>query len=142
MRRGAIIDPRWFRHHVPELRRRSSQSISSPAGHHASIPFKPTMSRVYDEETPLLSTKYGSTVTTDVKSTTPGKRRIGVFSATFIIFNRIIGTGWALFVSMNKKVSDTSARRIFATPSMILGLSGSVGLSLYDTDLPRSQSSS
>ncbi|KAF6746901.1 hypothetical protein DFP72DRAFT_921489 [Ephemerocybe angulata] len=42
------------------------------------------------------------------------KPRIGVFSAVFIIFNRIIGTG------------------IFATPSMILGLSGSVGLSLYD----------
>lgn len=41
-----------------------------------------------------------------------GKPRIGVFSAVFIIFNRIIGTG------------------IFATPSMILGLSGSVGLSL------------
>ncbi|KAJ3537276.1 hypothetical protein NMY22_g5657 [Coprinellus aureogranulatus] len=39
-------------------------------------------------------------------------RRIGVVSAIFIIFNRIIGTG------------------IFATPSMILGLSGSVGLSL------------
>ncbi|KAF9005181.1 amino acid/polyamine transporter I [Cyathus striatus] len=40
------------------------------------------------------------------------KRQIGVFSAMFIIFNRIIGTG------------------IFATPSMILSLSGSVGLSL------------
>ncbi|TFK21258.1 high affinity methionine permease [Coprinopsis marcescibilis] len=40
------------------------------------------------------------------------KRTIGVFSAVFIIFNRIIGTG------------------IFATPSTILYLSGSVGLSL------------
>ncbi|KDR72257.1 hypothetical protein GALMADRAFT_102004 [Galerina marginata CBS 339.88] len=42
----------------------------------------------------------------------PPKRQIGVVSAVFIIFNRIIGTG------------------IFATPSTILGFSGSVGLSL------------
>ncbi|KAF9459045.1 high affinity methionine permease [Collybia nuda] len=41
-----------------------------------------------------------------------GKRQIGVFSAVFIIFNRIIGTG------------------VFATPSTILALSGSVGLSM------------
>lgn len=40
------------------------------------------------------------------------RRRLGVFSATLLIFNRIIGTG------------------IFATPSTILSLSGSVGLSL------------
>ncbi|KAH8899128.1 amino acid transporter [Thozetella sp. PMI_491] len=42
-----------------------------------------------------------------------GKRQIGVFSAVFLIGNRIIGTG------------------IFATPSAILQLSGSVGLSLF-----------
>ncbi|KAJ3506123.1 hypothetical protein NLJ89_g7043 [Agrocybe chaxingu] len=42
----------------------------------------------------------------------PPVRQIGVVSAVFIIFNRIIGTG------------------IFATPSTILYLSGSVGLSL------------
>ncbi|KAF9483255.1 high affinity methionine permease [Pholiota conissans] len=41
------------------------------------------------------------------------RRQIGLFSAVFIIFNRIIGTG------------------VFATPSSILGLSGSVGLSLF-----------
>ncbi|KAL4796726.1 amino acid/polyamine transporter I [Aspergillus venezuelensis] len=46
--------------------------------------------------------------------TTPDDRRqIGIVSASFLIFNRVIGTG------------------IFATPSTILGLSGSVGLSLF-----------
>jgi amino acid transporter len=41
------------------------------------------------------------------------KRQIGVTSAVFLIFNRMIGTG------------------IFATPSAIFALSGSVGLSLF-----------
>ncbi|KAF2027847.1 amino acid transporter [Setomelanomma holmii] len=41
------------------------------------------------------------------------KRQIGVVSAVFLIFNRMIGTG------------------IFATPSAIFSLSGSVGLSLF-----------
>ena len=41
------------------------------------------------------------------------KRQIGLLSASFLIFNRMIGTG------------------IFATPSGILELSGSVGLSLF-----------
>lgn len=41
------------------------------------------------------------------------KRQIGVVSATFLIFNRIIGTG------------------IFATPSGILSQTGSVGLALF-----------
>ncbi|KAF9883398.1 hypothetical protein FE257_003521 [Aspergillus nanangensis] len=41
------------------------------------------------------------------------RRQIGVISASFLIFNRVIGTG------------------IFATPSTILSLSGSVGLSLF-----------
>ncbi|KAH7094392.1 high-affinity methionine permease [Paraphoma chrysanthemicola] len=41
------------------------------------------------------------------------KRQIGVTSAVFLIFNRMIGTG------------------IFATPSAIFSLSGSVGLSLF-----------
>ncbi|KAK4031491.1 amino acid permease-domain-containing protein [Parachaetomium inaequale] len=41
------------------------------------------------------------------------KRQIGVVSATFLVVNRIIGTG------------------IFATPGAILALSGSVGLSLF-----------
>ncbi|KAM5539761.1 hypothetical protein V8D89_006574 [Ganoderma adspersum] len=43
----------------------------------------------------------------------PGRKQIGLFSAIFIIFNRIIGTG------------------IFSTPSTILALSGSVGLALF-----------
>ena len=41
------------------------------------------------------------------------KRQIGITSAVFLIFNRMIGTG------------------IFATPSAIFTLSGSVGLSLF-----------
>ncbi|KAK5655204.1 hypothetical protein OQA88_6103 [Cercophora sp. LCS_1] len=41
------------------------------------------------------------------------KRQIGIVSATFLIVNRVIGTG------------------IFATPGAILSLSGSVGLSLF-----------
>ncbi|KAI8931087.1 hypothetical protein NX059_012098 [Plenodomus lindquistii] len=41
------------------------------------------------------------------------KRQIGVTSAVFLIFNRMIGTG------------------IFATPSSIFAMSGSVGLSLF-----------
>lgn len=40
------------------------------------------------------------------------RKQIGVFSASFLIFNRIIGTG------------------IFATPSMVLSLTGSVAMSL------------
>ncbi|KAL7275044.1 methionine permease [Rhizina undulata] len=47
-----------------------------------------------------------------VNQTSESRRQIGVASATFLIFNRMIGTG------------------IFATPSAILSLSGSVGLSL------------
>ncbi|PYH73661.1 high affinity methionine permease [Aspergillus vadensis CBS 113365] len=46
------------------------------------------------------------------EATPDDRRQIGVISASFLIFNRVIGTG------------------IFATPSTILSLSGSVGLSL------------
>lgn len=46
------------------------------------------------------------------ESTLPGRRQIGLISAIFIIFNRIIGTG------------------VFATPSTILAQSGSVGMTL------------
>lgn len=42
-----------------------------------------------------------------------GRKQIGVISAIFLVFNRMIGTG------------------IFATPSTILGYCGSVGLSLF-----------
>ena len=68
------------------------------------------------------SSKYGSVVDepivrstvgdSDEDSVNPERRQIGLTSAIFIIFNRIIGTG------------------VFATPSSILSLSGSVGLSL------------
>lgn len=44
--------------------------------------------------------------------TTAARRQIGLTSAIFLIFNRMVGTG------------------IFSTPSAILSLSGSVGLSL------------
>lgn len=46
-------------------------------------------------------------------SNVENRRQIGLLSAIFIIFNRIIGTG------------------VFATPSSILSYSGSVGLSLF-----------
>jgi amino acid transporter len=49
----------------------------------------------------------------DIYETSDGRRQIGLVSAIFLIFNRMIGTG------------------IFATPSSILALSGSVGLSLF-----------
>ncbi|KAK2809986.1 hypothetical protein FQN50_003400 [Emmonsiellopsis sp. PD_5] len=49
----------------------------------------------------------------DLYQTSPTRRQIGLTSAVFLIFNRMIGTG------------------IFATPSVILSLSGSVGLSLF-----------
>ncbi|KAI9658660.1 MAG: hypothetical protein M1821_002220 [Bathelium mastoideum] len=49
----------------------------------------------------------------DVYQTSESRRQIGLVSAIFLIFNRMIGTG------------------IFATPSAIFSLSGSVGLSLF-----------
>ncbi|KAA8903603.1 high affinity methionine permease [Sphaerosporella brunnea] len=48
-----------------------------------------------------------------VYQTTEERRNIGLVSAVFLIFNRMVGTG------------------IFATPSAILSLSGSVGLALW-----------
>ncbi|KAJ5923588.1 hypothetical protein N7454_008833 [Penicillium verhagenii] len=47
------------------------------------------------------------------EATPDSRRQIGIFSATLLIFNRVIGTG------------------IFATPGTILQLSGSVGLALF-----------
>ncbi|CAL1710391.1 unnamed protein product [Somion occarium] len=49
----------------------------------------------------------------EFNQTSEDRRQIGTFSAAFLIFNRIIGTG------------------IFSTPSAILALTGSVGLSLF-----------
>lgn len=48
-----------------------------------------------------------------VYQTSDSRRQIGIVSAIFLIFNRMIGTG------------------IFSTPSEIVSLSGSVGLSLF-----------
>lgn len=49
----------------------------------------------------------------EVGSISQAKRQIGTVSAFFLVFNRMVGTG------------------IFATPSTIFSLSGSVGLSLF-----------
>ncbi|KAI0069887.1 high-affinity methionine permease [Panus rudis PR-1116 ss-1] len=49
----------------------------------------------------------------EFNQTSEERRQIGTFSAAFLIFNRIIGTG------------------IFSTPSAIVSLTGSVGLSLF-----------
>ncbi|KAE9964973.1 hypothetical protein BLS_007935 [Venturia inaequalis] len=49
----------------------------------------------------------------EVYTTSSSRRQIGTVSAVFLIFNRMVGTG------------------IFATPSSIFSLSGSVGLSLF-----------
>ena len=49
----------------------------------------------------------------DVYETSEERKTIGLTSAVFLILNRMIGTG------------------IFATPSAIFALSGSVGLSLF-----------
>lgn len=56
--------------------------------------------------------KNGSSGSSQYSEEIPGRSQIGVASAVFLIFNRMIGTG------------------IFATPSTILSLSGSVGMSL------------
>jgi amino acid transporter len=53
------------------------------------------------------------TGSTEVYTTSSSRRQIGTVSAVFLIFNRMVGTG------------------IFATPSSIFSLSGSVGLSLF-----------
>lgn len=51
-------------------------------------------------------------VDSDIYNTSSDRRQVGFISAVFLMFNRMVGTG------------------IFATPSEILSLSGSVGLSL------------
>lgn len=60
----------------------------------------------------LAPIEHGNGDTEDLYQTSDSRRQIGVVSAVFLIFNRMIGTG------------------IFATPSAILSLSGSVGLAL------------
>ncbi|KAF5327216.1 hypothetical protein D9619_005089 [Psilocybe cf. subviscida] len=68
---------------------------------------------VRDSETqPLLQdTEHNNDQARNDDQTAP-KRQIGVITAVFLVFNRVIGTG------------------VFATPSAILGFSGSVGLAL------------
>lgn len=61
---------------------------------------------------PIASNVYSSDEGHVFEASPDDRRQLGVFSASLLIFNRIIGTG------------------IFATPSTILQLSGSVGLSL------------
>ncbi|CAI4210948.1 unnamed protein product [Parascedosporium putredinis] len=62
---------------------------------------------------PAVAQGYDSDTVGQIEQAREAKRQIGVPSAIFLIVNRIIGTG------------------IFATPSGILALSGSVGLSLF-----------
>jgi len=77
-----------------------------PPKHEASSP-SPSAS-LKDGDAPYSDTTYGS-----LQQVQQAKRQIGVTSAVFLIFNRMIGTG------------------IFATPSSIFALSGSVALSLF-----------
>lgn len=60
----------------------------------------------------ILTSDTEGTTTSTTESVPEDRRQIGVFSAIFLVFNRTIGTG------------------IFATPSTILALTGSVGMSL------------
>jgi amino acid transporter len=67
---------------------------------------------------PLRSHLYFLTLTLHIEEsgtyiTSSDRRQVGFVSAVFLMFNRMVGTG------------------IFATPSEILSLSGSVGLSLF-----------
>lgn len=61
----------------------------------------------------LLLTVVSDSTEEGVYRTSDSRREIGLTSAVFLIFNRMIGTG------------------IFSTPSAIFSLSGSVGLSLF-----------
>ncbi|ROT42037.1 high-affinity methionine permease [Sodiomyces alkalinus F11] len=65
------------------------------------------LATVDDRDSEVAST------TGQIEQKREAKRQIGIISAAFLIFNRIVGTG------------------IFATPGSILGLSGSVGLALF-----------
>ncbi|KAI0762905.1 amino acid/polyamine transporter I [Fomes fomentarius] len=64
--------------------------------------------KLHDESSSLEAT-----ADDNAYQTSESRRTIGVVSAIFLIFNRMIGTG------------------IFATPSSIVSLSGSVGLALF-----------
>ena len=57
---------------------------------------------------------------------------VGLFSATFLIFNSMIGTRWVVVNPWNWQWTQTDHlwNRIYATPSNILRSSGSVGVSL------------
>ncbi|KII88442.1 hypothetical protein PLICRDRAFT_161541 [Plicaturopsis crispa FD-325 SS-3] len=66
-----------------------------------------------DRETTDVAVERSDDFNDAVSDIVPGRREIGLLSATFLIFNRIIGTG------------------VFATPATILGQAGSVGLALF-----------
>lgn len=87
-----------------------------------------------DESEPLLAAHENDTQVTATYGTLGGttevKQQIGIFSAVFIIFNRIIGTGFVPFRVRIPTLANMIFHRIFATPSVILRLSGSVGLSM------------
>jgi hypothetical protein len=64
-------------------------------------------------------------------ATTPRSDRVpGFFSAVFLIFNRVIGSGcvYANYLRLHKLFN--SIHSIYATPSLILHNSGSVGVAL------------
>ena len=90
--------------------------------------------QVGDESEPLLAAQENDTQVTATYGTLGGttgvKQQIGIFSAVFIIFNRIIGTGFVPSCVRIPTLDNRIFHRIFATPSIILRLSGSVGLSM------------
>ena len=90
--------------------------------------------QVGEELEPLLAAhKNDSQVTTTYSTlggTTEVNQQMCTSSAVFIIFNRIIGTGFVPSHVQFPILDNRIFHRIFATPSIILRLSGSVGLSM------------
>jgi amino acid transporter len=79
--------------------------------HHHSSP-EGSLTKVSEDIYPSAGLGNHDTEPGQISAAREAKRQIGITSAVFLIVNRIIGTG------------------IFATPSAILSLSGSVGLAL------------
>lgn len=95
----------------PELRR-TDESPVSPGSQESESIYSKSGAAQHDPESKAGN---GQTVVDDSASDTtllPQGRQLGVMSATFLIVNRIVGTG------------------VFATTSTILDQSGSVGMSL------------
>lgn len=74
---------------------------------------EPTLQKVYGFDDALVSPPSEGIANGDTYITSSERRQVGFISAVFLMFNRMVGTG------------------IFATPSEILSLSGSVGLALF-----------